>query len=30
MTEYKKQVERWGMQEIVLQGPTEGNPFTEQ
>ena len=28
--EYSRQTERWGVQEIVLQGPAEGNPFTEQ
>ena len=28
--EYQKQVERWGVQEIILQGPETGNPFTEQ
>lgn len=27
---YQKQVERWGVQEIILQGPETGNPFTEQ
>ena len=28
--EYKNQVERWGMLEVTLTGPQEGNPFTEQ
>lgn len=28
--EYSRQTERWGVQEIVLQGPAEGNPFTGQ
>ena len=23
-------VERWGMLEVSVNGPTEGNPFTEQ
>lgn len=29
MTSYPKTIERWGLQEIVLKGPSEGNPFTE-
>ena len=28
--EYQNQVERWGMLEVTLTGPQEGNPFTEQ
>lgn len=26
---YEKQVEKWGMLEISLEGKTEGNPFTD-
>lgn len=27
--EYQKEAERWGIQEIAVKGPEEGNPFTE-
>ena len=27
---YEKKAERWGIWEITVQGPSEGNPFTEQ
>lgn len=30
MMKYAEQVERWGIAEIVCQGPSEGNPFVEQ
>lgn len=28
--DYQRQVERWDMIEVTLQGPAQGNPFTEQ
>ncbi|MBQ7564896.1 MAG: DUF5605 domain-containing protein [Lachnospiraceae bacterium] len=30
MSEYFTTVERWGVQEIRVEGPKDGNPFTEQ
>ena len=30
MMEYSRQIERWGMLEVTVPGPMEGNPFTEQ
>ncbi|HBB61281.1 MAG TPA: DUF5060 domain-containing protein, partial [Lachnospiraceae bacterium] len=30
ITEAQKSVERWGMVEVSVNGPSDGNPFTEQ
>ena len=28
--EQKQTTEKWGMFEVTVQGPSDGNPFTEQ